>query len=322
MTNYSGSYATPRLDLGEAFWEYNQANASVKNIATDVLGTFNSSVKAGTFSKIRREGILRDDATTRAAKDTYSRGSHDAEDQAFACIEYGYEEVVDDSEKNLYASDFDAEMASLVIAAGKIERAQEIRTAAAVFNTSTWTAGKGNYTDNGASPWSTTSTDIVAQIVDARESVRSLSGETADSLVLGAASFAKLLKNTGIRNQFPGASIITMAMLEQQMGAIFGLSKLFVGEAVKNTAIEGQDAVVADVWSGQFAMVCKTANAGSSLSSPCIGRSILWTEDSPTNLVVESYREEQSRGEVVRARQNVDELIIDDLFGHLIEVEA
>jgi len=321
MTNYSGSYATPRLDLGEAFWEYNQANAGVSNIATSVLGTFNSSVKAGTFSKMRREGILRDDATTRAAKDTYSRGSHDAEDQAFACVEYGYEEVVDDSERNLYSSDFDAEMASLIIAAGKIERAQEIRTAAAVFNTTTWT-GASLYTDRGSAPWSTISTDIVAHVVDAVEKVRSGSGERPDTLIVGAATFSKLLKNTGIRNQFPGASIITMEMLEQQMGAIFGLRKLLVGGAVKNTAIEGQDAVVADVWSGQYAMVAKTADAGSSLSTPCIGRSILWTGDSPTNLVVESYREEQSRGEVIRARQNVDELIIDPTFGHLIEVEA
>lgn len=322
MTNYSGTYATPRLDLGEAFWEYNQDNASVKNIGTDVLGTFNSSVKAGTFSKIRREGILRDDAKTRASKSAYARGSHDAEDQAFSCVEYGYEEVVDDSEKNLYASDFDAEMASLIIAAGKIERAQEIRTAAAVFNTTTWT-GSSLFTDAGNSAaWSTASTDIITDVVNAKEKVRSGSGEQADTLIVGAATFSNMLKNTGIRNQFPGASIITMAMIEQQLAAIFGLSKLLVGEAVKNTAIEGQAAVVADVWDVQYAMVAKTCSTGSSLSSPCIGRSVLWTEDSPTNLVVESYREEQSRGEVIRARQNVDELIIDASFGHLIEVEA
>jgi len=322
MTNYNGSRADARLDLSEAFWEYDQENAGSTNIATKVLGTFNSPVDAGAFSVMRREGILTDDASLRAAKSTYARGSHDAEDKTFACLEYGYEEIVDDKQRALYASDFDAEMAALIIAAGKVERAQEIRTASTVFNTSTWT-GASLYTDAGNSAaWSTASTDIITDILNAKEKVRSGSGSTADTLVVGAGTFSNMLKNTGIRNQFPGASLITLAMIEQALSSIFGLTKLMVGGNVKNTADENLTASISDVWSTQYAMVCKTANAGDPVNTPCIGRSILWTGDSPSNLIVESYREEQSRGDVIRARQNVDELIIDPTFGHLIEVEA
>jgi len=319
MTNYSGTYATPRLDLGEAFWEYNQANASASNIATSVLGTFNSSVKAGTFSAITREGILKSDSTARAAKSAYARGAHQAEDKAFACIEYGYEEVVDDSERALYASDFDAEMASLVIAAGKIERAQELRTSAAVFNATTWT-GASLYTDVSSVPWATITTDIIGDVIAAKEKVRTGTGMGANALIIGEATMADLLTNTGIKNQFPGAPMITYDMVQSALSSIFGLDRLIVGGAVQNTAAEGQTAVIADAWSNTYAMVAKVANSGDSLSTPCIGRSVLWSGDSASNLVVETYREEQSRGDVVRARQNVDELIIDASFGHLLEI--
>ena len=43
---------------------------------------------------------------------------------------------------------------------------------------------------------------------------------------------------------------------------------------------------------------------------PVLGRTFLWTADSPQNLVVEQYREEQTRSEIYRVRHHVD----DDAF--------
>ena len=54
---------------------------------------------------------------------------------------------------------------------------------------------------------------------------------------------------------------------------------------------------------------------------PAIGRTFLWTEDSPTNMVVESYEENQTRSTVVRVRHNVDEKRIDPYFGFLLKVD-
>jgi hypothetical protein len=50
--------------------------------------------------------------------------------------------------------------------------------------------------------------------------------------------------------------------------------------------------------------------SGLDITEPCIGRTFLWTEDSPANPIVESYRDETVRSDIVRVRHNVDECYI------------
>jgi hypothetical protein len=52
------------------------------------------------------------------------------------------------------------------------------------------------------------------------------------------------------------------------------------------------------------------ATQPSNLKEACIGRTFLWTEDTPDNLVTEEYREEQTRSNVYRVRQNTDECFV------------
>jgi hypothetical protein len=46
------------------------------------------------------------------------------------------------------------------------------------------------------------------------------------------------------------------------------------------------------------------------LTEPCIGRTFLWTEESGGGHIVESYREEEIRGDVVRVRHDTGEALI------------
>jgi hypothetical protein len=46
------------------------------------------------------------------------------------------------------------------------------------------------------------------------------------------------------------------------------------------------------------------------LMQPCVGRTFLWTADSPTNPIVEQYRAESNRSDVFRVRHHVSEELI------------
>jgi len=46
----------------------------------------------------------------------------------------------------------------------------------------------------------------------------------------------------------------------------------------------------------------------------------LWTNDSPQVVVLEEYRDEDTRADKMRARQTIDELLCDDAFGQLLQV--
>jgi hypothetical protein len=60
------------------------------------------------------------------------------------------------------------------------------------------------------------------------------------------------------------------------------------------------------VWSNEYAALVKIS-AGIDIVTPGIGRTFLWTADSPQNPIVEQYREETKRSDVFRVRHHVDE---------------
>ena len=322
MPSYSGSYATPRLDLGRAMWEYMiGANSFIGAgaVGAAVLPIFETMKKAASFSKITRESILRSRNVKRAPRAAYSRDEYEAKDQAYSCEERGHEQPLDDGERELYASDFDAELAAARIAGNVVLTEQERDVSAMVFNTTTWT-GAPLYTDRSGTPWATVSTDIIGHVLAAKEKVRANTGIKANALVISEAVLATCLKaNTAIKAAIQYTSIPTEENVLRALSGLLGLKYILVGDAVRNSAKEGQAFVGADVWSATYAMIARIAESND-LTEPCIGRTLLWSADSPDNATAEEYREEQTRSNIFRVRQHVDEVVFDANYGHLLKI--
>jgi hypothetical protein len=134
---YFGARAIPRLELGVAVMEYmEQANEFV---GTQVLPIFPTKKKSSIFPSITRESITREADTKRAPRGNYNRDGFSAKDKQYNCEEFGLEGVLDDGERTLYSSDFDAELTTVQIITRRVLQAQERRAAALVFNTTTFT---------------------------------------------------------------------------------------------------------------------------------------------------------------------------------------
>jgi hypothetical protein len=55
------------------------------------------------------------------------------------------------------------------------------------------------------------------------------------------------------------------------------------------------------------------------MAEPCIGRMFHWSEDgSSPGGTVESYRDEIVRGNIIRVRHDVDEVVLYPQAGHLV----
>jgi hypothetical protein len=320
MAVQQASYGTPRAALGAAFREFTPD--PTRFIGTLALAIVKTSLKAANFLKTTRESILSRADTKRGTSGAYNRIDTYLKDDSYSCDEDGLEAVLGDDERAFYESDFDAEEDKLLHIYNKLMQELEIPIAAAVFNTTTW-AGAALYTDVKANPWSNIASDIIGPVIDAKESQRkSGAGVEADTLIVGAETLSNMLKNTGIREQFPGAARVTLSMIEDGLPAIFGLRKLLVGKCRYDTADEGQDFVGADAWVKTYAMIAKTAEVGDSILEPCIGRTMLWVGDSPDLVTAEQYREEQARGDVFRGRHHTDIKILDPSFGHMLRIET
>lgn len=315
--NYT-SYGTPRADLGEAIREFNPVENGF--IAGMVLPDRPVMKKAAAISVITRESILKRADAKHSNGAAFNRVGIEAEDTSYECIDYGLEGALTDDDRANYATDFDAELETTESILHKLLMEREIRVAAAVFNSTTWT-GASLYTDVSAAPWDAAASDVISHVLAAKEKVRTNIGMEADAMIIGPVMFQNLLGNTVIRARFPGAPIITEAMLRANLAAIFGLQYLLVGSKRYDSANEGIAFSGSDVWSDDYAMICKL-NTGS-LRSGGLGRTFVWSPlQGAGSYAVKQYREEQTESDIFRVRQYADEKIFDAYFGHLLKIDA
>lgn len=323
MASPSTSLATLRPDLADSFAEFDLAADQAGYIGQKVFPVVDVQSQAGVFGKIPLEQLLKNADTKRAPGSGYSRGDFTFENASYACQENGHEEVVDDREAKMYAEYFDAEVISTARAFGTVLRNAESRIASAVFNSTTWT-GSG-LTTAITNEWDTNHTANAVPITDVEAAVNKVydgSGLWPNALVINRKVFRNLrnldqvierINSSGAGNASK-PSDITAQMLAQ----VFDLDYVIVAGGSQNTANEGQAASVGQIWSSEYAMVCKIATSAD-FREPCIGRTFHWSEDgSMLGGAVETYRSEEVRGEVVRVRHDVDEIVLYPQAGHLL----
>lgn len=317
--SWTGTRALPRIGGGVAFQEHmGQAGMF---IARQILPSVPTAIQGGYFPKLKRSSILRPGVVKRASGAGYSRFEVEATDDSFLCQERGAESLIDDNLRAVIANDFDVMSRATLECTEKILLDMEIDVAAAIQDAVTnWPIGTASLaTDVSAAPWDTASSAVISHVAAAKEKVRRLTGMVPDTLILAESQFQNLLQNDDILLRFPGASLVTEADLINSVARIFGLRQILRGKAVKNTASKGETETVSDVWSDDYALVCLVGNGG--FTSPGLGHTMVFTPDSAEEVLVESYRAEDRRSDVVRARLHTDEKIVDTSFGHLLKID-
>lgn len=320
MPSPSSSLATLRPDLA-TFLEFDLESEKAGYIATEVLPVMSVASQAGVFGKIPIEQLLQQRDTRRAPGSGYSRGSFTFTTATYATEEHGAEEPVDDREAKMYAEYFDAEQVSTMRAFSAVLRNAEQRAADLVFNTTTWTGA--SLTTAPTNEWDDAVNAVpVTDVEAAVKKIYENSGLWANALVINRQVFRNLRNSAQVidRIESAGAGNATKArdITVEMLKAVFDLDYIIVAGASRNSAKEGQAATPAQIWSGEYAMVCKIAT-GNDMREPCIGRTFHWSDDgSVIGGSVESYRDEVVRGNVIRVRHDVDEVVLYPQAGHLL----
>ncbi len=321
MPSPSTSLATLRPDLADSLMEFDLAMDQRGYISNRAFPVVDVLSQAGVFGKIPLEQLLQQRDTKRAPGAGYNRGKFTFTTGSYTCVEYGAEEPVDDREAEMYAEYFDAEVISTARAYNAVLRAQEERVAASVFNTTTWTGA--SLTTAITHEWDDAINCVPLTDVEAAvQKIYDNSGLWANALIINQKVFRNLRNSDQVveRIQSAGAgdptkpTDVTVEMLAQ----VFDLPYILVAGGSKNNAIEGQSASPVQIWSGEYAMVCKIAT-GADFREPCIGRTFHWSADgSAIGGSIESYREEQTRSNIIRVRHDVDEVVLYAEAGHLL----
>lgn len=317
----SSSLATLRPDLAGSLQEFDLAMDRAGFIAPRVLPVFETQVASGVFGRIPIEQLLQNRDTLRAPRSGYSRGNWQFTTDSYATKEYGAEEPVDDNEARMYASYFDVEAISAQRAFDAVLRDAERRVSALIFNATTWTGpslttGVTNEWDDYAN--ATPIDDVEAAV----RKVYANSGLWANALIINRLVFRNLRNCAKVIDRIVSSGAGSPAkpsdVTTQMLAQVFDLPYIIVAGGTENSANEGQAFSGSPVWSNEYAMVARVAT-GNDIAEPCLGRTFHWGADgSVIGGTVESYRDEQVRGNVIRVRHQVHEKVLYTECGHLL----
>lgn len=312
---------TTRADLLEALQEFSLEADEAGYIFHRVAPVLEVNFQAGVFGKIKIEEFLKNPEARRAPRANYARVDFDFTTDSWVCQEYGIEVPVDDREAAMYRDFVDSELVSYEIARGQVMLAAEIRAAAMLFNATTFSSQKTNVTNEWDDAVNATPIDDVETAVQA---VYGRTGLWPNSLIINRKVFRNLRNcdqvieriNSQGAGQASKPSDITVEMLAR----VFDLEQVLVGGGSKNTANEGQTAAPGQIWSDEYAMVCRVSDAPT-VKDPSLARTFHWGEDGSAFMgLVEEYEEPQTRSsKVIRARHDVDEKILYTELGQLLD---
>jgi hypothetical protein len=315
MPRPSSSTTVQRPDLGAIAYE---AMLDPSDFIADlVLPIFETPEQSGDYPKIKVEQFLKSTDTRRAPRAGYSRDDWEFDTGNFACEDHGHEEPLDDVEARMYARYFDAETVSVERAVNKMRLAREIRVAAMLQSTGIITATGAVTTEWDTLATCTPKSDVKGAI----DALRASRGIMPNAAIMSYKVFQNVLMSTELKTylQYTSPHLIETEQAQKDMLAkYFGLQQIIVGKALKDSADKGITASIAEVWDDEYVLVARIGTNARDLREPCIGRTFLWTGDSPQQLMVEQYREEAKRSSIYRVRNNVDEAIVYAGAGYLL----
>jgi len=321
MPSPSSTLATQRPDLAESFFEFDLMADQAGFIAHQVFPIIETQSQAGNFGKIPLEQLLKEADTLRAPGASYARDDFQFEVATFATQEHGAESPVDERERRMYAEYFDAELVATQRAFSKVLRNAERRVADTLFNSTTWTGS--DLATAVSTEWSNAAGATPIDDVEAAvQKVYDASGLWPNALVINRKVFRNLRNVDQVidRINSAGAGDKTTAsqVTIQQLAEVFDLDFILVGGSSRNSAAEGQTATPAQIWSSEFASVCRIATT-QDFREPAVGRTFHWSEDgSAPGGTVEQYYEEARRSDFYRVRHDVDEVLLYKEAAHLL----
>lgn len=302
-----------RRDLGDLVKEYALEKSEQLFIGLQLMPIFNTALQSGNYPIIPIEQMLKPRNVNRASGGGYNRGDWQFKQGQYACVEKGWEEVVRQDMAKNYASYFDAEATSAMVAQDVILRAQEQRIASLIQSVTPTSASVSWKTKATATPKDDIETGI-KHILD-------YTGVRPDTLQLTYNNFNFITRCDQFLDTAKYTSNPLAMGFEAQrtlVASFLGVSRILVGNAIVNSADEGLDFSPNQIWDDDRAFLCVTSS-GPMENVPQWGRTIQWEDDSPQNVNAESYEEVQTNSDIIRVRHYNVEKILNPNCGYALD---
>ena len=295
-----------RKDLSAVANEFDASSAAARFIGPLAAPRFNVPEQAGNYPILNREDFRKPANTARKDGAAYNRIEGQFATGTWSCDEHGLEYVIDDRRRRRFASFIDAEQAAARILRHQILLAYE-RRVAALYSGASLTANKA------ATAWSTSADGVpLSDLLTGMETLEDNCGTDRSqlSLIIPRDAFREALACAQvvdkIKYTYPG---IQPALLAPALfAAMLGIKGVLIASGSYDSTEEGYAESIAQVWTAGYMYLALLADPDDPLEIPSAMRTMIWTADAAEIPIVESYRDESRRGDVIRMRDDTDEV--------------
>lgn len=298
----SVSQAVGRPDLGATLTEFDVQANQAGFVGLKIFPVIEVAEQSANIGRIPIEQLLQTQDTARASGGGYRRGNFTYDDFSYATKEHGWEEPVDDRNTRIARRYFDAEVFAARRARNFVLQNHEIRSIAAATDTSVFV----NAAATAAFSVKATATPI-ANVLTRVKAVRLASGMTPNTVVMDYEAFIDACETAEVMDRLKYAGIDDPKDIDASaLARLFKVKQVLVSGGLKNTAAEGGLTLNA-CWPKAIVGVGYIPETDD-VAEPGLGRTFHWSADgSNIGAVVETYRDETKRCDVVRARMETDE---------------
>jgi len=312
-TTAATTAAELRQDLGVVAYERMQGSASRGHIGLRVMPPFRVGASSAKFPVVDKSQSMR------AADDLRANTGHYNEiDWAFGMTAYdtndrGLEGRIDDRLLAIYGGRLPVEQITTNTVIDRILIGLERRIAGKLETG----APDASITDE----WDdATNARPRADIDSAKRAFRLASGVQPNALVLPYNVFCNVLLTAEVTDALKYTNPIELGGMQAQIAALasyFGVQDLMVAGALVDGSKKGAAANLADIWSDEYIHLLHVSEGSANVLEPAFGRTLIWTEGSAGGgsaadegegmLIVETYRDESRRSDMIRVRYDVAE---------------
>lgn len=290
--------------------------------AERILPTITTNYPAGNVKTIPAGEGQRQEETRRPNDGSFRRVNWVAGEDTYQTTSRGIEERVDAEEALESADYWTEELVAAEITRNTLLIGREARVSDAVFNTTTFSGDDAKAVNNN---WNNSDTSLPTPFQDvdnAIERVRAKTGIARNqlSLILTDSAIKYLLRTDVIRGDIKYTENIHRLSKEQKLqflAQFFHIKEVIEVTAMENTSELGVKASFGRIWDTSYGMVSKLCNSElNSWKIPGLGRQPAWSKVAK-DYVMESYPENQTDAEIIRARERRGEKVFSK-FGCLL----
>lgn len=279
-------------------------NAESRFVAERVFPPVAVDKDSGTFYVFTKKYWFLDEMEERAPGQQYPRGDFAVETDTYKTLQYALSRVIPDETRANSQIPMDLEQASMRWLAHEVLIRKERAFAADFMKTSVWT------TDTSVSnKWSDyAASDPVADFRNAKRTISQLTGLSPNTAVMGEIVADRLANHPDLIDRLKYVVRADADTIEGGLAALFGIGQILVGEAIYNSANEGQAASLSAIVDDDCLVAYVAPNPG--LFEASAGYTFAWAPGGGTGSAYPIVRLDENDADMIKVKMQWDQKVV------------